>query len=121
MVFLDPIKGRHSEIVTYQTGEGGGKLESHEIADGVNKSAQAVQAAESGIRQIGILAHQHTISMIQEKDSLPISSLQPVVAGAAKKTSHAVGQTTKTFMNIISRGEFSSENEENDEIERVDI
>lgn len=34
---------------------------SHEIADGVNKSAQAVQAAESGIRQIGTLAHQHTM------------------------------------------------------------
>ncbi|KAJ9131947.1 hypothetical protein P3X46_034847 [Hevea brasiliensis] len=94
---------------------------SHEIADGVNKSAQAVQAAESGIRQIGTLAHQQTISMIQERASLPIISLQPVVAGAAKKTSRAVGQATKTFMNIISRGEFTSENEDNNEIERLDI
>lgn len=34
---------------------------SQEIADGVNKSAQAVQAAEAGIRQIGTLAHQQTI------------------------------------------------------------
>jgi len=34
---------------------------SQDITDGVNKSAQAVQAAEAGIRQIGTLAHQHTI------------------------------------------------------------
>lgn len=34
---------------------------SQEIADGVNKSAQAVQAAEAGIRQIGSLAHQQTM------------------------------------------------------------
>ncbi|XP_050268163.1 uncharacterized protein LOC126712751 [Quercus robur] len=64
---------------------------SQEIADGVSKSTQAVQAAEAGIRQIGAVARQQTISMIQERASLPIISLQPVVAGAAKKTSHAVG------------------------------
>ncbi|KAF9661144.1 hypothetical protein SADUNF_Sadunf19G0037200 [Salix dunnii] len=91
---------------------------SQEITDGVNKSAQAVQAAEAGIRQIGSLAHQHTVSMIQERASLPIISLQPVVAGAAKKTSRAVGQATKTIMNIISRGEFSSEKE--DRIDRME-
>ncbi|XP_052294582.1 uncharacterized protein LOC102628436 isoform X1 [Citrus sinensis] len=94
---------------------------SQEIADGVNKSAQAVQAAEAGIRQIGTLAHQQTISIIQERASLPIISLQPVVAGAAKKTSHAVGQATKTLMNMISRGELSSENEDDSEIDRVEI
>lgn len=43
--------------------------------------------------------------MIQERASLPIISIQPVVAGAAKKTSRAVGQATKTLLNIISRGE----------------
>ena len=42
--------------------------------------------------------------MIQERASMPIISLQPVIARATKKTSHAVGQATKTFMNIISRG-----------------
>ncbi|KAL9341828.1 hypothetical protein Peur_065153 [Populus x canadensis] len=94
---------------------------SQEITDGVNKSAQAVQAAEAGIRQIGALAHQHTMSMIQERASLPIISLQPVVAGAAKKTSRAVGQATKTIMNIISRGEFNSENEDASAIDRVEI
>ncbi|KAJ0079552.1 hypothetical protein Patl1_23017 [Pistacia atlantica] len=94
---------------------------SQEIADGVNKSAQAVQAAEAGIRQIGTVARQQTISMIQERASLPIISLQPVVAGAAKKTSHAVGQATKSFMNMISRGEFSSENGDDNGIDRVEI
>ncbi|KAK8712865.1 hypothetical protein V6N13_148093 [Hibiscus sabdariffa] len=81
---------------------------SQEIADGVNKSAKAVQAAKAGIWQIGSLAHQQTISMIQERASLPVISLQPVVAGAARKTSHAVGQATKTIMNIINQGELSS-------------
>lgn len=94
---------------------------SQEIADGVSKSTQAVQAAEAGVRQIGALARQQTISMIQERASLPIISLQPVVAGAAKKTSHAVGQATKTFMNMISRGEFNSENEDDSGIDRVEI
>lgn len=36
---------------------------SQEIADGVNKSAQAVQAAEAGIRQIGSLARHQTMCM----------------------------------------------------------
>jgi len=60
-------------------------------------------------------------AMIQERASLPIISLQPVVAGAAKKTSRAVGQATKTIMNIISRGEFNSENEDASAIDRVEI
>uniref|UniRef100_A0A2P2JCX6 Uncharacterized protein LOC105132565 n=1 Tax=Rhizophora mucronata TaxID=61149 RepID=A0A2P2JCX6_RHIMU len=94
---------------------------SQEIADGVNKSAQAVQAAEAGVRQIGSLAHQHTISMIEERASLPTISLQPVVAGAAKKTSHAVGQATKSFLNLISRGEFRPENELGGGIDRVEM
>ncbi|XVF42433.1 hypothetical protein PTKIN_Ptkin01aG0362600 [Pterospermum kingtungense] len=94
---------------------------SQEIADGVNKSAQAVQAAEAGIRQIGSLAHQQTMSMIEERANLPPISLQPVVAGAARKTSHAVGQATKTIMNIIYRGEFSSENNDDNGIDRVEI
>ncbi|KAL6586611.1 hypothetical protein OROMI_001599 [Orobanche minor] len=77
---------------------------SQEIADGVNKSARAVQAAEAGIRQIGSLAHQQTMSMIQERATLPIISVQPMVAGAAKKTYRAVGQATKNLLSIISRG-----------------
>ncbi|KAF8402124.1 hypothetical protein HHK36_013076 [Tetracentron sinense] len=92
---------------------------SQEIATGVSKSTQAVQAAEAGIRQMGAHARQQTISMIQERASLPIISLQPVVAGAAKKTSRAVGNATKTFMNLISRGEFSSE--KNNGIDRVEF
>ncbi|GAB4835442.1 hypothetical protein Ancab_000349 [Ancistrocladus abbreviatus] len=87
---------------------------SKEVSDGITKSTQAVQAAEAGIRQIGSLARQQTISMIQERANLPIVYLQPVVSGAAKKTSRAVGQATRTFMNIISRGELGSENKEDD-------
>ncbi|XP_021810227.1 uncharacterized protein LOC110753603 [Prunus avium] len=92
---------------------------SQEIADGVSKSTQAVQAAEAGIRQIGSLARQQTMSMIQERASLPIISLQPAVVGAAKKTSRAVGQATRTLMNIISRKDL--ENEDDIGIDRVEI
>ncbi|XP_027355837.1 uncharacterized protein LOC113865463 [Abrus precatorius] len=82
---------------------------SQEIADGVNKSAQALQAAEAGIRQIGSMAQQQTISMIQERASLPIISLQPAVAGAARKTSRAVGRATKSLLNIISGRQGTAE------------
>ncbi|XP_022718994.1 uncharacterized protein LOC111277095 isoform X2 [Durio zibethinus] len=93
---------------------------SQEIANGVNKSAQVVQAAEAGIRRIGSLAHQQTMSMIQERASLPIISLQPVVTGAARKTSHAVCQATKTIMNIFYR-EFGSENNDESGIDRLEM
>ncbi|XP_059628717.1 uncharacterized protein LOC132271380 [Cornus florida] len=93
---------------------------SQEITDGVNKSTQAVQAAEAGIRQIGSFAREQTMSMIQERANLPIISLQPVVAGAAKKTSRAVGQARKTLMSIISRGEFSLENDDSDTVDRLE-
>ncbi|KAK9945119.1 hypothetical protein M0R45_010649 [Rubus argutus] len=92
---------------------------SQEIADGVSKSTQAVQAAEAGIRQIGSLARKQTMSMIQERANLPVISLQPAVVGAAKKTSHAVGQATKKLINIISRRD--SENEDDIGIDRVEI
>ncbi|KAA3473008.1 DC-STAMP domain-containing protein 2 [Gossypium australe] len=96
---------------------------SQEIADGVNKSAKAVQAAKAGIWQIGSLARQQTMSMIQERASLPVISfsLQPVVSGAARKTSHAVGQATKTIMNIINQGEMSSENNDDSGTDRLEM
>ena len=50
--------------------------------------------------------------MIQERASLPVISLQPVVAGAAKKTSRVVGRATKTIINMISGKEFSSDAED---------
>lgn len=58
--------------------------------------------------------------MIQERASLPIISLQPVVVGAAKKTSHAVGQATKTLLNIISRGENNSDDEDGNSTDRIE-
>ncbi|VVA90515.1 unnamed protein product [Arabis nemorensis] len=78
---------------------------SQDITDGVNKSAKAVKAAEAGIRQIGTRAQQQTLSMIEERASLSEISLQPVVANAAEKTSHAIGKATKTLMNIITGGD----------------
>lgn len=59
--------------------------------------------------------------MIQERANLPPISLQPVVAGAAKKTSRAVGQATKNFINMISGGEVSSENQNENIIDRIEI
>lgn len=94
---------------------------SQEISDGVNKSAQAVQAAEAGVRQIGSLARHKTMVMIQERASLPVISIQPVVAGVAKKTSQAVGQAGKTFMNMISGGDSSLEDERTGLIDSLDI
>ncbi|XP_004505586.1 uncharacterized protein [Cicer arietinum] len=85
---------------------------SQEITDGISKSAQALQAAETGIRQIGSVAHQRTISMIEERANLPEISLQPVVAGAARKTSRAVGRATKSLMNMISGRERPTENDD---------
>ncbi|RXH98289.1 hypothetical protein DVH24_010614 [Malus domestica] len=82
-----------------------------EIADGVSKSTQAVQAAEAGILQI---------AMIQERASLPIISLQPAVVGAAKKTSLVVGQATRNLINKISRRD-DSENEDDTGIDRSEI
>ncbi|XP_027185127.1 uncharacterized protein LOC113783240 [Coffea eugenioides] len=94
---------------------------SQEITDGVSKSAQAVQAANAGIRQIGSLAREQTMSMIEERANLPDISLQPVFAGAAQKTSHAVGRATRTFMNIISKRETSLENEDASALDSLQV
>lgn len=59
--------------------------------------------------------------MIEERASLPIISVQAVVAGAVKKTSNAVGQATKTLINMISRGVLRSENEDPDGIKSLDF
>ncbi|KAI3960845.1 hypothetical protein MKW92_026687 [Papaver armeniacum] len=93
---------------------------SQEISDGVNKSAQAVQAAEAGIRQVGTIAKQQAVSMIQERANLPVISIQPVVVGAAKKTSRAVGNATKTLLSMITRGESTSDDEDHGN-DRIDL
>lgn len=59
--------------------------------------------------------------MIQERANLPDISLKPMVAGAAKKTSHVVGQAKKTLMSIISGGENSSEGENEDMSDKVEM
>ncbi|XP_020599407.1 uncharacterized protein LOC110038833 [Phalaenopsis equestris] len=90
---------------------------SEEIANGVNKSAQAVQAAGAGVRQIGALARQRTISMIQERANLPEISLRPMLAGAARKTSDAVGRAGKKFLHFLSGGEQDGKELISDEAE----
>lgn len=85
---------------------------SQEITEGISKSAQALQAAETGIRHIGSVAQKQTISMIEERANLPEISLQPVVVGAARKTSRAVGRATKSLMNMISGRESTTENDD---------
>ncbi|KAL3520579.1 hypothetical protein ACH5RR_018728 [Cinchona calisaya] len=94
---------------------------SQEVADGVSKSTQAVQAADAGIRQIGSLAREQTKSMIEERANLPVISLQPFVAGAAKKTSHVVGRATRTFVNIISRRELNSEKKDDSTLDSLEV
>lgn len=59
--------------------------------------------------------------MIEERANLPVISFQPVVAGAAKKTSHAVGQATKKILNMISRGEYSSDEEDGNTLNRLEV
>ncbi|XP_042472067.1 uncharacterized protein LOC122054695 [Zingiber officinale] len=72
------------------------------IAYGINKSAQAVQVTEAGIRQIGSIARQQTVSLIEERANFSVLPLKPMVAGAARKTSHIVDQAKRTFTSIIS-------------------
>ena len=50
---------------------------SQEIADGVSKSTQAVQAAEAGIRQIGAVARQQTICMLESCNFSSFTSNNP--------------------------------------------
>ncbi|XP_071717333.1 uncharacterized protein [Rutidosis leptorrhynchoides] len=94
---------------------------SHEISDGVNKSAQAVQTAKAGVQQISSLARDKTMSMIEERAKLPEISIQPVVAGVARKTSQAVGHASKSFMNMISGGDSSSRDESIAHIDTSDV
>ncbi|KAK8634079.1 hypothetical protein V6N13_014908 [Hibiscus sabdariffa] len=50
-----------------------------------------------------------------------VLGLLPVDAGAARKTSHAVGQATKTVMSIMKQGELNSENIDDSGIDRLEI
>ncbi|KAK9017440.1 hypothetical protein V6N11_079919 [Hibiscus sabdariffa] len=50
-----------------------------------------------------------------------VLGLLPVDAGAARKTSHAVGQATKTAMSIMKQGELNSENIDDSGIDRLEI
>lgn len=81
---------------------------SQEMADSVSKSTLAVKAAGAGIKQIGAVAHEKTMSLIEERANLPEIPIQPFVAGAARKTSHAVGQAANNLMGYLSGNVASS-------------
>lgn len=59
--------------------------------------------------------------MIEERANLPEISLQPVVVGAAKKTSRAVGRATRTFLSIFSRRELVYENEDGTDLDGLEV
>ncbi|KAJ4915105.1 RNA polymerase sigma factor sigB [Raphanus sativus] len=69
---------------------------SHEVSDGVNKSAKAVQAAEAGIRQIGTLAHQQTLSESMSSCLLPNFKCQPDSFSIHFRTSYPVSKHNKS-------------------------
>jgi len=81
---------------------------SQEISDGVRKSAQAVQAAEVGIRRIGVLASSKAISMLQERANLPVVTIKPAMTSAAETTSHVVQRARRAILHVISLPRFSS-------------
>ncbi|KAF3334384.1 hypothetical protein FCM35_KLT20988 [Carex littledalei] len=78
------------------------------IAGSVSKSTQAVKAAGAGIKQIGAVAQQKTMSIIEERANLPEMPIEPFVAGAARKTSHAFRQVANNLMSFISGNVESS-------------
>ncbi|XP_078159353.1 uncharacterized protein LOC144554981 [Carex rostrata] len=84
---------------------------SQEIAGSVSKSTQAVKAAGAGIKQIGAVAQQKTMSIIEERANLPEMHIEPFVAGAVRKTSHAVGRVANNLMDFISGTVESSRKE----------
>lgn len=75
---------------------------SQEISEGVRKSAKAVQAAEVGIRRIGVLASSKAISMLQERANLPVVTIKPAMTSAAETTSHVVQRARRAILHVIS-------------------
>jgi hypothetical protein len=61
---------------------------------------------------VGLIIVCFDTAMIEERANLPEISLQPVVAGAARKTSRAVGRATKSLMNMISGRQSATENDD---------
>lgn len=80
---------------------------SQEISEGVRKSAQAVQAAEIGIRRIGVLASSKAMSMLQERANLPVVTIKPAMTSAAETTSHVVQRARRAILHVISLPRFS--------------
>ncbi|KAJ7535073.1 hypothetical protein O6H91_12G017400 [Diphasiastrum complanatum] len=75
---------------------------SQEISEGVKSSARAVKAAEVGIRQMGVIAASQTLAILQERASVPVEAVRPVVASAAESTRQAVAQAQRAVVNMAS-------------------
>ncbi|KAK8477364.1 hypothetical protein V6N13_123067, partial [Hibiscus sabdariffa] len=58
---------------------------------------------------------------VQQTSTIKPLNFLPVDARAARKTSHAVGQATKTVMSIMKQGELNSENIDDSGIDRLEI
>ncbi|EFJ15285.1 hypothetical protein SELMODRAFT_49619, partial [Selaginella moellendorffii] len=73
---------------------------SQEISDGVRTSARAVQAAEVGIRRMGAVAASQVFAMLQERATVPVQAVKPVVANAAETTRQAVLQAQRAVLTL---------------------
>eukprot|EP01018_Ginkgo_biloba_P036147 Gb_34107 [translate_table: standard] len=79
---------------------------SQEITEGVRKSQQAVQAAEVGIRHIGVIISSQATSMLQERANLPVVTMKPAVVCAAEKTSRVVQRAQRHIKQQLDRNIF---------------
>ncbi|GAB2233278.1 hypothetical protein Droror1_Dr00002497 [Drosera rotundifolia] len=57
------------------------------------------------------------ISRLSERAELPEIPIKPLISGAVRKTSQAALHVAKAFINLISRGEFISMNEDDGSVE----
>ncbi|XP_024544611.1 uncharacterized protein LOC9643848 isoform X1 [Selaginella moellendorffii] len=80
---------------------------SQEISDGVRTSARAVQAAEVGIRRMGAVAASQVFAMLQERATVPVQAVKPVVANAAETTRQAVLQAQRAVLTLASHPQLS--------------
>ncbi|CAI5466861.1 unnamed protein product [Closterium sp. Yama58-4] len=63
---------------------------SQEISQGIRNSARAVRLAEDGLRRVGSLAASRTAAIIEERAVVPVPSVTPVIASAARSTKNAI-------------------------------
>lgn len=75
---------------------------SQEISEGVRSSARALRAAEVGIRRMGSFTASETLSLLQERASMPVEAVKPMVATAAESTWQAVTQAQRAVSGLAA-------------------